>query len=100
MSIYRLAFGFLVVLQVGCATIETASAVRDGSPRYFAGTRLNVAAVTQNSDALSRFAEYDMAPPGHPALDLPFSLVADTVMLPFAANYSLVEPVMETLGGR
>lgn len=78
----------------GCATIETASAVRPHSPRWYAGTRLDWAAIDYDRDTLDHFSAYDMLPPAYPKADLPLSALADTVLLPFLALYTLSEPAV------
>jgi uncharacterized protein YceK len=77
-----------------CATFEAADNVHQGSPRFFAGTRLDVAALTGNEAALDYFGEHGMAPPGYPGADLAPSIVADVALLPVAVAYTITEPLL------
>ena len=63
----------------GCATYRSIEATQPGSPKVYSGTRMNIAALRQDDGALQRF---HAEAPAYPALDLPFSLVLDTVMFP------------------
>ena len=81
------------LLSSGCATIESAGNVRPHSPRFYAGTRLDMAAIDFDRDTLDHFSRYNMLPPAHPGIDLPLSLVADTALLPFVTLYTITEPV-------
>lgn len=78
----------------GCATIETASEVRPHSPRWYAGTRLDLAAIERDRETLDHFSSYNMLPPAHPRVDLPFSALLDTALLPFIAIYTISEPAV------
>ena len=63
----------------GCATYNTISAAKPGSPKIYSGTRLDLNAIQNNEFALLKFKT---APPKNPAVDLPFSFLFDTLMLP------------------
>jgi len=63
----------------GCATYSTISEAKPGSPKIYSGTRLDVHAIEGNEFAQLKFK---VDPPQHPALDLPFSFILDTIMLP------------------
>lgn len=82
------------LLTGGCATIETANKVRPHSPRFFAGTRLDLAAIESDRDTLDHYSSYDILPPSRPQADLPFSVLADTALFPFAVLYTITEPVV------
>ena len=69
----------LGLLGTGCSTLDATSHITPDSPYYFTGTRLNIAAIRQDQATLARFAEYSMMPAEYPILDLPFSLVMDSV---------------------
>ena len=76
----------------GCATIESVGNVRPHSPRFFAGTRLDYAAIEGDRDTLDHYGTYAIFPPTYPRGDLAFSVVADTVLFPFAVIYTITEP--------
>ena len=81
-----------VSLFSGCATYRTVSAVERGSPRVYSGTRLDLNAIENDSIQLKKF---QAKPPKYPVLDLPASLVLDTVMLPLTASSALYETLLE-----
>jgi uncharacterized protein YceK len=72
-----------------CSTVNTLSHSEQGSPRVFSGTRLNIAAMSDDADSLANFAAYDMRPVEYPFFDLPFSLAADLVLLPVTVGVSV-----------
>jgi uncharacterized protein YceK len=76
----------------GCATYQTVSNASIGSPKFYSGTRMNVAALRGDDSELKRFPG---APPRRPALDLPLSLVLDTALLPMTAPSALYEVLFE-----
>lgn len=79
------------LLLTGCATSSVIQNHERGAPVYFGGTRLNLAALTYDVDALDRFAAYGMQPPRYPLADLPLSLAADLVLTnPITAYPGLV----------
>jgi len=91
----RFIVGVLVGMSlVGCATVETANHAHAGSPKVYGGTRLNVAALSGDQITLDQYGHYGINAPEHPGLDLPLSLVGDTLMLPFSLWYVLTEPVV------
>lgn len=92
---YRVAL--IVVSAVGlfgCATVRTAENAHVGSPKIYGGTRLNIAAISDDDESLARFKRFDIQPPEHPAADVLPSFVGDTLMLPFSAWYTLTEPLV------
>lgn len=79
-----------VLCLTACASFSTISNAGINTPKVYSGTRLNLAALRGDDDALKRFPA---APPRRPALDLPLSLVLDTALLPLTlptATYELV----------
>jgi len=64
----------------GCATVASLDSAGHRGPLVYSGTRLDLAAMTGDENGLRRFK---VAPPAYPWLDLPFSLMADTFILPF-----------------
>ena len=71
----------LVVLLPGCATVRTLDAAKPGAPLVYAGTRLDWYALHGGCCAQERFGT---EAPRHPRLDLPASLLLDTLLLPLA----------------
>lgn len=69
----------------GCATYHTISEAKPGSPKIYSGTRLDIHAIEGNEFAQLKFK---VDPPQHPALDLPFSFIFDTIMLPLTFSIS------------
>ncbi|HSB33562.1 MAG TPA: YceK/YidQ family lipoprotein, partial [Nitrospirota bacterium] len=66
----------------GCATLTTASHFTKDSPKFYSGTRLDMHARALHEDALLAYKDkYGVDPPDYPGIDLPFSLLFDTVIL-------------------
>lgn len=86
--------GLLGIGLSGCATVRTADNVHFGSPKVYGGTRVNVAAISDDETSLSRYRQYGIEAPAYPAVDLPLSFVGDTLFLPFSAWYVLTEPLV------
>ncbi|MEK7303430.1 MAG: YceK/YidQ family lipoprotein [Pseudomonadota bacterium] len=63
----------------GCATVTSLDSAGRRGPLVYSGTRLDLAAMVGDEHGLRRF---NTVPPAYPWLDLPFSLVADTVIFP------------------
>ncbi|MES2819590.1 MAG: YceK/YidQ family lipoprotein [Pseudomonadota bacterium] len=79
--------GLLLVLLVlgsglcGCASVRTLDAAKPGAPLVYAGTRLDLYALQGGCCAEQRFG----APaPTYPGLDLPASLLLDSLLLPLS----------------
>jgi uncharacterized protein YceK len=74
----------------GCATYRTVSAAEPGTPKLFSGTRLDLKAIDRDEHGAARFRA---PPPNYPWLDLAFSAVVDTFILPLTfpvATYELL----------
>lgn len=84
----------LLLAASGCASIASANKIRPHSPRFYAGTRLDLAAIDRDRDTLDHFSTFDILPPPYPGADLVLSVLADTAFLPFAAIYTISEPVL------
>lgn len=69
----------------GCATYSTISEARPGSPKIYSGTRLDMNAIQGNEHAQAKFK---VDAPKHPLLDLPFSILLDTIVLPLSFSIS------------
>ena len=77
-----LVFALLVVLcATGCATVRTLDAAMPGAPVVYSGTRLDLYALQGGCCAEDRFGA---EAPKYPGLDLPGSMVLDTVLLPLS----------------
>lgn len=74
----------------GCATISAVSTAERGSPKVYAGTRLDLHAIAGNASALRRF---HTEAPRYPWLDLPFSAVLDTLILPLTLSAAAFEAI-------
>ncbi len=72
----------ILLLTSGCATLTTTAHFTRDSPMVYSGTRLDIHA-SANHDAIIRSYKdrYGIDPPDHPTLDLPFSLLFDTIIL-------------------
>lgn len=77
--------GRLVILAsmalAGCATTEVVTHHQQGAPLLYGGTRLNLASLSPEVEDDFAFSGYGLSAPRYPLLDLPFSLVADTLFL-------------------
>ena len=70
-----------MLLTTGCATLTTASHFTKESPRIYSGTRLDIHATAYHEDILRVYRDkYGVTPPNYPKLDLPFSLLLDTII--------------------
>ena len=71
-----------MLLATGCATLTTASHFTNESPMIYSGTRLDMHASAHDEKVLQDYKDkYGIEPPAHPKLDLPFSLLLDTIIL-------------------
>ena len=85
----------LIVLSVastGCATYRTISEAAPGSPKVFSGTRLDIDAMRDNEIGVRKFK---VAPPPYPIVDLPFSLLLDTLIFPLTFSAAAHELIFE-----
>ncbi|WP_339516527.1 YceK/YidQ family lipoprotein [Pseudomonas sp. RL_15y_Pfl2_60] len=79
-------FGTLLMLAVlsvtsGCASVRTLDAAKAGAPVVYAGTRLDWYALNGGCCPMDRFGAQA---PSIPGLDLPFSALLDTLLLPLS----------------
>ncbi|MCU1719764.1 MULTISPECIES: YceK/YidQ family lipoprotein [Pseudomonas] len=65
----------------GCATVRTLDAAKPGAPVVYSGTRLDLYALQGGCCAEDRFGA---EAPKYPGLDLPGSMVLDTLFLPLS----------------
>lgn len=72
----------LTLLTTACATLATAAHFTRESPMIYSGTRLDIHASADHEDILRSYKEkYSIEPPAYPKLDLPFSVLFDTIIL-------------------
>lgn len=62
-----------------CATITSLDKPMRTSPKIYSGTLLDLYAIQKHEEGLNRF---NVDPPTYPWLDLPGSVLLDTVVLP------------------
>ena len=92
----RTVIGLLIVTSVaisGCATTAADGRNASRNPTVYAGTRLNFAAVREDYARLSTYQKYGIEAPQNPALDMPLSVFADTLLLPMDAWYWATDKV-------
>ena len=78
----------LVAATSGCATYSTISAAVPGSQMVFSGTRLDLNVIGGNEIGARKFK---VAPPAYPLIDLPFSLLLDTLIFPLTFSAATFE---------
>jgi uncharacterized protein YceK len=71
----------VLVLLSGCASVSTLNASEPGAPIVYSGTRLDWYAIQGGCCPTERFG---VDAPTYPMLDLPGSLLVDTVLFPLA----------------
>lgn len=76
----------LVGLLPGCASVRTMDAAKPGAPIIYAGTRLDWYALHGGCCPLDRFGA---EAPKYAGVDLPFSALLDTLLLPLAVAAEL-----------
>jgi uncharacterized protein YceK len=73
-------FIFFTVGLAGCGTIRMMPSVGTArAPKIYSGTRLDLHAISGSREPLKRFGA---TPPEYPWVDLPFSFLLDTLILP------------------
>ena len=75
-----------VLMSSGCASVRTLDAAQAGAPVIYSGTRLDWYSVQGGCYPVERFGAQA---PKYAALDLPFSLLLDTLLLPWALAVEL-----------
>ncbi|HZJ94398.1 MAG TPA: YceK/YidQ family lipoprotein [Thiopseudomonas sp.] len=75
-----------LLLTSGCASVRTLDAAQVDAPVIYSGTRLDWYSVQGGCYPVERFGAQ---PPKYPALDLPFSFLLDTLLLPWAVAVEL-----------
>jgi uncharacterized protein YceK len=85
---------FLTIFLSGCATLRTVPHFTLNTPKLYSGTRMDVDAMRQKRDYILK--KYNVDPPTHPRLDLPFSFIFDTAILfPVTLPIAIAEAVFE-----
>jgi uncharacterized protein YceK len=79
----------------GCATYHTISETGPGRPKVYSGTRLDLNAMGRDEN---RVAKFKVAPPHYPVVDLPFSFLLDTMMLPLTFPVAAYEVIFDSKG--
>jgi uncharacterized protein YceK len=69
------------LLSSGCASVRTLDAAKPGAPLIYSGTRLDWYSLNGGCCPVERFGA---EAPKHAALDLPASLLLDTLLLPLS----------------
>lgn len=75
-----------VLMSSGCASVRTLDAAQAGAPVIYSGTRLDWYSLQGGCYPVERFGAQA---PKYAALDLPFSLLLDTLLLPWALAVEL-----------
>lgn len=70
-----------LMLSSGCASVRTLDAAQAGAPVIYSGTRLDLYSLQGGCYPLERFGAHA---PKYAALDLPFSFLLDTLLMPWA----------------
>ena len=76
----------------GCATYRTISEAAPGSPKVFSGTRLDINVIRGDEVGIRKFK---VPPPPYPMVDLPFSLLLDTFIIPLTFPIATYEFLFE-----
>ena len=76
----------------GCASLRTMSTMELGSPKIYSGARLDYHAMKENDEAMSRF---NTTPPAYPGVDLPCSVIVDTIILPVTVSAYIYEALLK-----
>lgn len=75
-----------VLLSSGCASVRTLDAAQAGAPVIYSGARLDWYSLQGGCYPVERFGAQA---PKYAALDLPFSMLLDTLLLPWALAVEL-----------
>lgn len=75
-----------IMFSGGCASVRTLDAAQAGAPVIYSGTRLDWYSLQGGCYPVERFGAQA---PEYPALDLPLSVLLDTLLLPWALAVEL-----------
>jgi uncharacterized protein YceK len=84
---------FWVLCSSGCSTLRTVPHFTLNSPKLYSGTRMDLDAMKHNKDYVLK--KYNVDAPSNPKLDLPFSFLMDTVVLPVVFPVALSDAIFE-----
>ncbi len=77
----------VLILSAGCATTSTLNRpAHERKPLVMSGTRLDLASLRNEAAATEKFG---VSPPTYPLLDLPFSVVLDSMVLGYTVPVAL-----------
>ena len=80
----------------GCGTLRMMPSVgRSHAPKIYSGTRLDLHTVRKDTASLRKF---QARPPEYPLIDLPFSMILDTLILPVTFPIATYEILFGGLG--
>ncbi|NLY13550.1 MAG: YceK/YidQ family lipoprotein [Gammaproteobacteria bacterium] len=85
-KVLRVWLAAVLLSSSGCASVRTLDAAQAGAPVIYSGTRLDWYSLQGGCYPMERFGAYA---PKYPALDLPFSALLDTLLLPWALAVEL-----------
>jgi uncharacterized protein YceK len=83
---------FLIIIN-GCSTLKTTAHYTLGSPKLYSGTRMDLDTINKSEDYVLK--KYNVKGPDNPNLDLPFSLLLDTAILPVVIPVALSDVFFE-----
>lgn len=87
-------FLFLLLGLAGCGTIRMMPSVgRAHAPKIYSGARLDLHAISGDEGRLRSFR---VRPPQYPLIDLPFSILLDTLILPVTFPIATYEVLFGT----
>jgi uncharacterized protein YceK len=90
---FQLIFFIITPGLTGCGTIRTMPNLGSyGSPKVYSGARLDYNAARGDMEGLGKFKA---EAPAHPSIDLPFSAILDTIILPITFSVAAYEFVFE-----
>jgi len=85
------AFMLIQLSLVGCGTARTLKPAFENGPHVMSGSRFDILAMQDKNRARVR---YGSEPIKYPLLDLPFSIVLDTVLLPLTISNAVVSTIV------
>ena len=87
-----LTFIFIQLSIVGCGTARTLKPAFENGPHVMSGSRFDILAMQDKSRAR---VIYGSEPIKYPLLDLPFSFLLDTVLLPLTVSNALASTIVK-----
>lgn len=77
----------------GCSTLQTTAHYTLGGPKLYSGTRMDIDTINESEEYV--LEKYNVEGPENPKLDLPFSFILDTVILPVVIPVALSDAILE-----